>query len=564
MAGVKLRPEELEGMEELPAPTGVKLSPDEIAGATPVGDAVDEATKKPSLLREIGTRAGEVAGTLWGGVKAIGSSIAHPIDTATDPAKRRELVRGVDDVTTLGYGRKLADNVVRALSDPTASRDYDPIESFRGTMASTEAADAAAAPGFRTAGNIGGLFTPGAVSTAGAAGTKVAEKLIAGPGLAKSTARGVLGYEATAPVVAGLHADAEGHRLEAAGEVARDPIGLAFSAAAGGGGHTVKSAPARAAASEVKGLTEGVQYKTRITKFDPSEAQITKVLGEDPKIRSLIKENPVKAEPLVDKKIAQVAEDELAPFYRQMKKNGTDGLAPETVTNQLKAARAEFHDIAEEGQVAVIDRLIEKFDAKAKENGGTLPAEYVREAATSFQRQGFASVPMIGQVPLAKEMKRAVGTALREAIADHIEALPDTTASGKALRTAFRDANKRVATWSRIGEIVEEKAVRVRANASPMGDLVSAAGHLVNHPVATALSMVPKAADVADRRVLAPLVRSRLGEAMGPGAERVTRGATLGAGGLFGRGPRVTPVAEETPDDIRRRTAMQLEGDIRL
>jgi hypothetical protein len=72
---------------------------------------------------------------------AVGNSILHPIDTLTDPSKRRELERGVGNATTFGLA-----NYVAGKADPA--------------FAASAAPDAAAAPGYRGAGEAVGMLAP--------------------------------------------------------------------------------------------------------------------------------------------------------------------------------------------------------------------------------------------------------------------------------------------------------------------------------------------------------------------------------------------------------------------
>ena len=165
------------------------------------------------------------------GMKALGSSAIHPIDTATNPSKRRELERGIDDMVTLGYGQKLADVAGRALGDKPNVQ-----------IGATEESDAAAAPGFRSGGNVVGMFSPGATSLIGKNAAGAARELLPvaartpTTGAAMGMARGALGYEIAAPVIAGAHASSAGRRFEAAKESAQDPFGIIASATFGAAG----------------------------------------------------------------------------------------------------------------------------------------------------------------------------------------------------------------------------------------------------------------------------------------------------------------------------------------
>lgn len=383
-------------------------------------------------------------------------------------------------------------------------------------------------PGQFAAGLMTG--TGGSMGAPAAIYSKIAAPIaqsIANP-LLQAAVRGGTAGALTGGSQAALEGKGLGEQAKAAG----------IGAAVGGGldvggtavGKLIGGAPKRAENSEIKALTEGVQYKTRVRTFEPNEAEIRSALNSEPQIRAAIKDNPEVASELVEQKLSNVADGQLGQFYRQMATSGKDRVPAELVINNLKAARGSYHPIAEEGQTAVIDRLIDKFGEEAAKNNGTLPAQFIREAATSFQGQGFANVPMFGQVPLTKQVKQDIGNALRSAITEHVESLaPGET--GKALSDAFTSANKDVATWYRIRDIVDEKARRVAANAAPMGDIVNAIGGLVKKPVHTLIGVAPKAASIVDRKVLAPIGRTAAGQEFAQSAAGIPQ--AIGASGAL-------------------------------
>lgn len=317
-------------------------------------------------------------------------------------------------------------------------------------------------------------------------------------------------------------------------------VGAPLSLAGEGVAALAKNAPTRVAESELAGLKEGVQYKTRIQKFEPNEDAIRAAMNANPEMRATIKTDARVAQPMVEAKFKQVADQSLAPFYEQMAKSGTDGVSADLVIEQLKAARGGFNPIAEKSQLAVLDSVIEDVTKMAAENGGKLPAQFLRETATAFQGQGYSNLPMFGPVQLSKQLKQDVGNGIRQAIADHVEGLAADPAQGKALRQAFEDGNREVALWYRIKDIVDEKARRLGANASPMGDLVAGANrfrHAVKNPWSAAadaaLGPLPEA---VDRSVLAPI---------GRGLDTF-RGGVAGTGATSGApGNRLVQAAQE-------------------
>jgi hypothetical protein len=447
------------------------------------------------------------------GAKTLGQAAWSPIDTVTTPEKRRQLLRGVDDMVTWGYGGQLAKKIENAL--PESAR-------LGPTLEETEESDQQAAPEFRQAGQMAGMFVPGATSSLAKGGASLAAKAIKpGATVAREAVRGggraVLGYGMTAPVVAGLHAGNENRRLEAAGEALGDPLGPLTAAATGaatsGLGKLIGGAPKRAEESEIGGLKEGVQYKTRIQKFDANEGDIRAVLTNDKELRSLIKTDPQKAAALAEKRLETVADAELEPFYQHLKDIGQDNVPLATVEKQLQGVRASLKGVAKKPLRESVDGLIEDFRAEAAANGGSVSAsELLRPDATTFQQLGFGNLANFGPVPLVKQLKQQVGGAIRSAIGDHMESV----GADPKIKAAFRDANKRVSTWNRITEILDEKATRADANAPAAGDLVGAGIDAIRRPVRTALGVAPLIGDAIDRRVLGPAVSSKAGKKLAP------------------------------------------------
>lgn len=179
----------------------------------PAGEIDSKQFENPSVWQDVKNRVGgsfsNLKNTVTSGAGAIAEGVRHPIDTLTSPERRRELERGVGDVVTFGLANK-------------AARWADP-ENF-GPEA--EARDRAAAPGFRAAGNLGGMFAPTPQSVlAGKVARTVAPEL----GVASAAARGAVNYEANA-IPAAIAQAPSGHRMEAALDAASDPAGLALGA----------------------------------------------------------------------------------------------------------------------------------------------------------------------------------------------------------------------------------------------------------------------------------------------------------------------------------------------
>lgn len=182
------------------------------------------------IARETGTEIGNRLKGFGRGALTLGKAAMSPIDTLGDHSKRRELLRGVDDMVTWGYGGRLAKNIEGRL--PEALR-------IGPTLESTEQGDAVAAPGYREAGGVAGMFTPGATAAVGKGALKVAGKAIPGAGAAMGAARGLGAAAVAAPTMAGLHASAEGDRLGAALGAATDLPGAVMAGAGGAAGAAV-------------------------------------------------------------------------------------------------------------------------------------------------------------------------------------------------------------------------------------------------------------------------------------------------------------------------------------
>lgn len=225
-----------------------------------------------AVASELGERLSGIAG----GVVALGKTIypfdeiddkgnvverRGPYDTLTHGPSRRELVRGVDDIVTLGYGQKLAGNLE---SDLNALGVYTPPEK---QLNATSADDRVAAPGKRVGGNLIGIVTPGLGKNVGTAGVPVARELLGGGGALRGGARAVTAYGLGAPAIAGLHASSAGDRVGAALDAATDPVGLTLAGTAGlvGGGVSKRIRESRGAKAREFIEREGKGAKVGVT-----------------------------------------------------------------------------------------------------------------------------------------------------------------------------------------------------------------------------------------------------------------------------------------------------------
>jgi len=380
----------------------------------------------PSLAGRFKRGFGNAAATFAGGAHAVAETAAHPIDTITSGPRRRQFVRGVDDMLTLGHGQRLAARVGNALGD-TPDVAIGP-ETFGGGIAgsggmpvpNTQAGDQAVAPEFRQLGNVAGVVGPGlgraaagtlaealgrrALATGAApgvvgnlaarastaplgglgevlanAGQQAAGRLIPGLGAAPGAVRGMLGYQLSAPAAAGLSADAEGDRVGAALDAATDPFG---NLVAGGLGAAIGGAPDRVANRIVKDVPHGEATAKLSTakKFEarigPDGEFLQNMLDRDPKLERQLaisaKSNP--------KKVAETAQGRIERY------DAANDRLYDKIDNAPDRRFVSGPDVGRPiGGIDVhaIDQALAKLEATAKDKmqlGQTGPVAKVRAA----------------------------------------------------------------------------------------------------------------------------------------------------------------------------------------
>lgn len=183
----------------------------------------DEDMTPGNVLKSVGGEFADRAATIGRGAADLST---HPIETFTDPSRRRQLERGVDDMVTLGYGQKVAGELERLLNG-------------RSILQETAESDQAAHPNTRVGGNLVGmpLGLSGAIGK-NAAG--LARGLIPEAGKGAGLLRGVTTFGTAAPAIAAASASSEGRRGEAAIE-SLNPIDLTMAGVAGAGGEAFKN-----------------------------------------------------------------------------------------------------------------------------------------------------------------------------------------------------------------------------------------------------------------------------------------------------------------------------------
>jgi hypothetical protein len=278
-------------LEELKAPAPAKAAEQPgffSRAATSIGEGVGH----------VGAVAKAQGGRLWDLVTEPRKTIAHnwsPEGLAQHTAERKELLRGVDDVTMLGYGQRLAARVGNAAGDVERGTSLDETKHFSPDVSQgdthvpsqVQAREQAMAPDVRPASQlVGSLLLPNPVAegvgllgkVGGAAASRAAPQAMAKVfQVAKrvpSPVASLAGYEATAPLAAGLSADAEGHRMEAAGAAASDPMGTTLSVVGGGLGSLGKNAILNSPGGRARQLIEEHGNGARVGLLTPGKGGV--------------------------------------------------------------------------------------------------------------------------------------------------------------------------------------------------------------------------------------------------------------------------------------------------
>lgn len=409
--------------------------------ATPDSQAEAEENAPPGLFNRIGTGFARMGHTIYTGaevlsrrprellaapfapegekLKAAGRALGGAVEDIKDPAKRHELERGMDNMVTLGYGQRLAARIGNATGDvgrgqslnETRQFSSDPRAGSIGGASQVEAAERAAAPGYQELGTMLGVASPSAAGAIGKGGgtlVKLATRGAVPAGAVGRTllgaGRGVAGYEATAPLVSGLSADAEGRRLEAAREAATDPAGIVLAGTMGAGSgasqRLTETAPGRVAKRQAKDITTGEQNAgKRITQKVQERAgeggdRLAQTLAEDPKLEKLIAvkagTSPEKVGKAVTAKVGEI-NDELDDIYRAMEKSGRV-VAPTDIAVSFDKLLAERLKGGELAAVNVLRKARAQF-LNEYGNYGHLSADTLRGLKASARTAAFAGDP---------------------------------------------------------------------------------------------------------------------------------------------------------------------------
>lgn len=493
------------------------------------------ATHIPTTGERVVEGVKNVGRTIAAGAGAAKEGVLHPIDTVKSPERRREVLRGVDKMVSLGYGQKLASRIGSALGD--APEVQLGPETFSGApAANTQQTDRAAAPGFQEFGAMLGIATPGATSLVAKGGAAVA-RAVPGVGVLPSVARSVAGYEATAPVLAGLSADSEGRRLEAATEAAGDPTGLALSTGAGlatgAGSKLAAGAAGRTERGAKAGITTGEQNAgiRKVRKFDATTGT------DDEFLRDLFKRNPdiekhayIKGATkpavvvkVVERKLARAGQ-QLDDTYDQMAK--ADRLV--TPRDIDKAFEGMIASAVREGDAPALRVLRGERSAFNREyrNFGKLSPDTMRGLKNSAGELAF------GKADVPKEVRARVWRVYADAIETQAKGTPGVDVK------KLRELNKDTQILMAAKDALTERAVAQAAKRKSFGQHMLGKGLVVG---GLAAGGIPGA--VAG--YAAPKVLSALGEqarrvdyALGraPRVADALSGAAGPAGAIIGGG----------------------------
>lgn len=413
-------------------------------------------------------------------------------------ARGRELARGLDDVTSLGYGQRAADAARRGLGLDTADQ-----------QATSAAESTEAAPEYRAAGQMAATFLPNPGGLAARGVSKVAAPLarVIAPGTAKllakvaasrggsvlapvaasglGAAKGLASYEAVAPLMSAASANAEGDRLGAAEAAATDPAGLLMSGAAGAAplateatGRAVKkyveAAPAKAAEwliKDLRGSAKGETTPTARKYLAADEADVVKTLDRHPELKSTLldarsssKKALEKASEAVGSKIAEINSPRTALYDKDIDGALGGGVLSGDFVEKIRRQAEEYkaggtaggHKMAKylEARADEIEqsrdwgaKTSRELDQKAANDVKTLQAvrANVKDPTTAkdidgqiaaIEKTGKQVVQFDPETRVPARTVRAFVTDLQDAAYDGLGGLADTRAAGQSRQIA--------------------------------------------------------------------------------------------------------------------------------
>jgi hypothetical protein len=310
-----------------------------------------------------------------------------------NPARRRELERGLSDVTTLGLAEKAGAKVGGALGETGLTPQQAEV-------------DALAEPGVRQAGQFAGSFLPSPINYL----TGKVGQAIPGKGAIPGAVRGIAQYEAVVPGVTALTTPGTlKERGQAALDAATDPFGLLLSGGAGATAGAISKAaetgPERVFKRAKKDITTGEQNAGigKVRKLEratgPDDEKLRELFGRDPDLYKTIatkaKTNPAKALKAVDVTMADKA-DRLDELYGQMSK-AHRAVAPTDVAIEFDKILADRLRQGDLPAVGILRRERAQFLSEYG-NVGHLDVDTMRGLKATAGQRAFEGMPIPGNV----------------------------------------------------------------------------------------------------------------------------------------------------------------------
>ncbi len=497
--------------------------------------------------------------TMASGASAVGTSLRHPIDTFTDPARRRELERGLSDMTTFGLAEK-------------AARAIDP-EHFGDEQA---AKDAAAAPGFRAGGNLAGAFLPSPASWLGGA----AAKAVPGKGILAGAARGAAAYEAAAPLTAAVQAP-EGHRLDAAVDAATDPAGLALGASVGAAAEAAPRAKSiiaeraqrRMADQAIKDIAGGKETglsKPTDRRLIARQADTLREEFRDPaavKIADTARKDPAAAWEMVQKRVDDITSSRRASYAAI--DNSTGGVRISDLRQYLANEVSRLgKDPGQATERAAVENMIGDIDHTwGQQLAPTVPTIKMRQYVTRLQRVAADTMGGIEETRRMQILEHVSGLA-KDFLDQHLDAARKADPALSPVVDGLKEQNRRTAAWLSLEDALKTRASKLETNrmvdnkpatlAAGAG-AAAAAQHFLHSPgaaaVAAAAGAAPYVIPPVDRAVTRAAARMQPGATANPAS--VARLIQLARSGATRPQLQAQAQADGTPPEIAANIAQQ-------
>jgi len=408
-------------------------------------------------------------------IPGVGPLVAQSDFLSKNPEKRRELERGISDVTTGGLAEKAARAVGERVGDPSFSQQQ-------------AQSDAAAAPGVRQAGALAGSALPSPVQfVAGEVGAA-----IPGRGALPGAVRSIAQYEATAPGMAALSAE-PGHRLEAASQAAGDPAGLILSGGTGAIGGYIGRTPERVkevgkeavSRGEAGGTVGKVGKRASIVAGEGGE-NLYEQIGNDLPLEAgqsvLAKSHPGIVAKQYTRRLDKLAE-QTEPYYTSIdnapdprfanpakapKNGGVDlGRVEERLQGSMDKALAEGRGYIADAYDRALAKLRNQYGTDGKITPGEkLPARSMRNYANELGEGLMPATDDPQTRTLAMQAKRAIQRDVVGAIEDEGERV------GLDM-SELRKLNKKIFTFATTRDALAARAEQAAQGKTTAGNLLT-------------------------------------------------------------------------------------------